>query len=138
MLSLNLTQTFEVAINPLFLAWTHPEQLVRWFAPGTMTTLNACAEAKSGGRYRIAMQNAQGEQFIVGGEYLTVIDNARLQFTWHWEGSEHTTHVAIVFESVTAERASLTLTHSGFTDQESCDKHRQGWQDCLAKLKEYL
>lgn len=138
MLTLTISQAFDVPVTQLFQAWTNPTQLARWFAPGAMTVPTADADVKPGGRYRIVMQNEQGEQFIVGGEYLAVIENARLQFTWRWEGSEHTTQVAVAFESVTADRSALTLTHSEFTDQESCDKHYQGWQGCLANLEKQL
>lgn len=53
----------------MFNAWTTPEVISQWFAPGSMTVPEASVDFKIGGAYRFVMQNQEGEQFIVGGEY---------------------------------------------------------------------
>ncbi|MBB3167691.1 SRPBCC family protein [Simiduia aestuariiviva] len=136
--TLEITETFEVPVATLFRAWTQAEQLARWFAPGTMTVPSAEAQVTPGGHYRIVMQEDNGEQHIVGGTYLEVVDEALLRFSWCWEGSDHTTEVTVAFQSLSATQSSLTLTHSEFVDQTSCDKHQQGWQGCLANLLQRL
>ena len=135
MYQLNINHTFNAPVQQLFNAWKNPETIRKWFAPGEdMHVPQANADVREGGQYRIVMQNAEGEQFIVGGQYLQVIENKQLVFSWQWEGSPHTTRVELTFNSVNDSTCELHLVHSEFPDQEMCDKHQMGWDGCLAKL----
>lgn len=138
MLKLEIKQEFNTPVASLFKAWSNPEVIKMWFAPGDMTVPEARANVSVGGEYRFVMQNAEGEQFIVGGQYLEVVDNEKLVFSWQWEGSDNVTHVTVLFSKVDDGRSALELVHSEFEDQDACDKHNQGWQGCLANLPKAL
>jgi uncharacterized protein YndB with AHSA1/START domain len=138
MFTLDITHTFDLPVAALFKAWSQPAQLQKWFAPGAMTVPSAEADCRPGGHYRIVMEDADGAQHIVGGEYQTVEENQRLCFSWRWQGSEHTTLVDVRFTALSDQRSQLTLTHTEFVDQDSRDKHHQGWQGCLANLDQNL
>ena len=68
MYSLTISQEFNASVETFFNAWTTPEVISQWFAPGNMTVPEASVDFKVGGAYRLVMQNQEGEQFIVGGE----------------------------------------------------------------------
>ena len=136
MYQLTLNREFNLPVAKLFAAWTDPEVLSRWFAPGDMTVPETIADLRIGGRYRIVMENAEKQRYIVGGKYLEISPEQRLVFTWQWEDSPNVTKVELIFERIDEQRSLLSLHHSEFVDQESCDKHRQGWNGCLANLTE--
>jgi uncharacterized protein YndB with AHSA1/START domain len=51
-------------------AWTTPELLREWFAPGTdFTVVVHSVETRVGGKYRIEMRNAKGDSHVAAGEY---------------------------------------------------------------------
>jgi uncharacterized protein YndB with AHSA1/START domain len=134
MYQLEINRQFNVPVSRLYSAWCDPQVIRGWFAPGEMHVAEADADVREGGRYRIVMQEPQGEQHIVGGEYREVDENRRLVFTWQWQNSPTATLVALDFSEPVPGQSALRLVHSEFIDQESCDHHQKGWIGCLAKL----
>ena len=134
MYQLSIEQEFNVPVERLFAAWVEPENIQKWFAPGSMTVPEASADLKVGGEYRIVMEDDDGEQFIVGGVYEEIVPNERLAFTWKWEDGENTTKVTVTFKDLGDQRSVLSLSHTEFVEQEHCDKHYEGWIGCLANL----
>ena len=135
MYQLKMEQQFNVPKEELYDAWCQVDTIKRWFAPGDMSVPEAEADVRVGGRYRVVMEESDGSQHIVGGEYQEVIENEKLVFDWRWEGSEVTTRVSLIFTTLNPNRSSLELVHVDFQDQESCDHHQQGWQGCLDNLR---
>jgi len=134
MYQLTIHREFDTPVDRLYQAWSQVDTIKRWFAPGSMTVPLAEAEVKTGGRYRIVMQDDDGSQHIVGGQYRQVVANQRLDFSWQWEGSPKATNVSVRFKSLDGDRSALELVHSEFDDQETCDKHDSGWNGCLVNL----
>ena len=64
---LQLRQFIAASREQVFKAWTRPEWISRWFAPGDMTVPLADVDVKVGGRYRIQMQNSEGEVYTTIG-----------------------------------------------------------------------
>jgi uncharacterized protein YndB with AHSA1/START domain len=135
MYQLRMEQQFNVSRAELFDAWCRVETIKKWFAPGDMCVPEAEADVRVGGRYRVVMEETDGSQHIVTGQYLEVIVNEKLVFDWRWEGSEVTTRVSLVFGSIDEDRSSLELVHVDFQDQDACDHHHQGWTACLENLR---
>ena len=135
-----ITRSFPAPVERVFEAWTDPDALRRWFCPGNMTLGIAEADVREGGRYRVQMSQGDGdcEFHTTGGVYREVTPNHRLVFTWQWEGSDLETLVTLEFKSLSADETELTLTHEGFDNEETRDKHGQGWDGCLAKLEAFL
>ena len=134
MIQVQMQQEFHTSLDQLFDAWCNVDTIKQWFAPGNMSVPEAQADVRIGGRYRIVMQDDDGAQHIVGGQYLEIITNEKLVFEWQWEGSPTTTTVSLKFSAVDENTSLLELTHSGFVDQDSCDHHQQGWVGCLGSL----
>lgn len=134
MFELNLEQEFNAPIDKVFAAWTDPAIIKTWFAPGEMTVPEATADPKPGGKYRIVMQDQDGEQHIVVGEFKSLTPHTQLIFSWRWETSPNTTLVKVELESVNEQQTKLRLNHSEFIEEGFRDHHLQGWQGCLANL----
>jgi len=130
---LELRRTFDVPRTVLFDAWTRPDSVREWFAPGEMTVPFAEIDFREGGRYRIAMRNPDGSQYIVSGTYRKIVPAERLVFTWRWEGDPEETLVTITFDEREG-RTEMVLRHERFASKESHDRHLDGWNGCIEKL----
>ncbi len=133
MYQLTLNQRFQLPVDRLFAAWKKPELLQKWFAPEGMHIEETNIDFKVGGIYRIAMKTPDGHVMVVGGEYLEIVEEQRLVFSWKWESSPNTTKVEVDFEAVDESASELTLIHSEFlTDQEKTH-HGLGWSSMMQK-----
>ena len=132
---LTLHRVIDAPVEAVYAAWTEPEMLRRWLAPGNATVVRAVADVAVGGTFLVEMRGADGRRWLTRGQYREVVPHHRLVHTWRWEGSEIETLVTVEFEPDSAGRTRLTLTHSRFAEDEARDEHVQGWTGCLAKLE---
>ena len=132
---LTLHRTINAPVETVYAAWTDPEVMRRWFAPGDLAVARAVAEVEVGGTFLIEMRGADGENHITRGVYREVVPNRRLVHTWRWEGSDVESLITIELEPESAGATRLTLTHSRFANAEARDQHERGWTGCLAKLE---
>jgi uncharacterized protein YndB with AHSA1/START domain len=116
-------------------AWTTPELLTKWFAPGAdFTVVVHAAETRVGGNYRIEMRNAQGASHIAVGEYRELNRPTRLVFTWGWEGAPVTDTLVTVEFQPSGTGTEVVLTHTRFPTEADRDEHLKGWTGCLDRL----
>ncbi len=132
---LTLHRTIDAPVEAVYAAWTEPDMLRRWLAPGNATVVRAVAEPWVGGTFLIEMRGGDGRRWLTSGLYREVVPHRRLVQTWRWEGSEVETLVTVEFEPEEAGGTRLTLTHSRFAEDGARDEHEQGWSGCLAKLE---
>lgn len=145
-LSLQFNKLIPATAAQVFAAWTQPELLKEWFAPGNMTVSAVESDLRPGGAYRIEMKGSltahNGEQplaiddpvVVAEGVYTRLLPGNHLAYTWggSWNPAEQS-HVTVrLFE--TAAGTTLTLDHDGFQSDESLQVHRSGWQSSLTKL----
>ena len=132
---LTLHRVIDAPVEAVYAAWTEPEMLRRWLAPGNATVVRAVAEVEVGGTFLVEMRGADGRRWLARGLYREVVPHRRLVHTWRWEGSDAETLVTVDLEPEEAGKTRLTLTHSRFAQDEARDEHVQGWTGCLAKLE---
>lgn len=138
--SLVLTRRYSVAQEKVWRAWTDPQALKAWFKPGPQgyDVLIAEADARVGGRYRIAVRAPDGQEHEVSGVYREVVPNRKLIFTWAWKSTpERQSLVTLTFRAA-GNGTELELRHEKFFDAEARDRHEHGWKGCLATLERYL
>jgi uncharacterized protein YndB with AHSA1/START domain len=135
---LQVTKFIRAKRERVFAAWTQPELMKKWHAPGNMTAANANSDPRPGGAYRVDIKAGADEgdcgDSIVTGRYTKVIPNELLVFTWQWEGSESPETLVTVALKDVPGGTELTLTHERFPAEEARDKHEHGWNGCLANL----
>jgi uncharacterized protein YndB with AHSA1/START domain len=71
------------------------------------------------------------------GEYVTILANEQLAFSWAWEDDLEDsvmTSVDIHFEETDEKNLRLVLVQSGFANKAECDQHNYAWMSCLEKL----
>jgi uncharacterized protein YndB with AHSA1/START domain len=139
---LEVSRVIAATKETLFDAWTKPDAIRAWFAPGPMTTPEAEMDVRPGGRYRVAMRDPDGKTFVVGGEYVEVVPNERLVFTGAWEVKDHDadreeTRVTLALRAAEGG-TEVRVLHERFTSPESRARHRHGWNGCLEKLPGFV
>lgn len=132
---LKLYRVIDAPIGEVYGAWTEPELLRQWLAPGDAVVVRAVAEVVVGGTFLVEMRGTNGRNWLVSGVYRDVVPYRRLVHTWRWRGSDVESLVTIEFEPDSAASTRLTLTHSRFAQDEVRNEHERGWTRCLAKLE---
>ena len=137
--SLTLKRHYAAPIEKVYRAWTDPEALKRWFGPSDDgRILVAETNLKVGGRYRIVMEMADGEQHRVGGIYREVVPNEKLTFTWAWESTPERESLVTIKLKKAGGGTDMTLTHEQFFDEAARDRHEHGWTGTLERLGRYV
>jgi uncharacterized protein YndB with AHSA1/START domain len=112
--------------------------MARWFFPGQNWTAAITSDLKVGGRYEIAMRDADGGEHTQFGHYREIVPVSRLVFTWSCP------ELAVVDSVVTVDlidhgpRTELVLTHELPPDPKIRRGHEDGWHGCLGNLENML
>lgn len=80
-LDLMLERVIDVPPHLVWLAWTTPEHLCKWFTPKPWKTVACEIDLRPGGKFFTTMESPEGEQFPNAGCYLEVVPNQRLMWT---------------------------------------------------------
>jgi uncharacterized protein YndB with AHSA1/START domain len=80
-LDLVLERVVDVPRELVWLAWTSPEHLKKWFTPSPWKTIDCEIDLRPGGIFRTVMLSPEGQQFPNVGCYLEVVANERLVWT---------------------------------------------------------
>ena len=142
---LELTRVIRASRAKVYEAWTRPEILKKWHAPGEMNFVSAKLDLREGGAYEVLTQGVicttegmteeeRKRQVTVRGEYRKVVPNELLQFTWY--GNRDPSEVSLVTVSLRDVEGGteIKLRHEQFASEASRDRHQHGWSDLLPKL----
>lgn len=92
---------------------------------------------KVGGKYRVEFKSHKAANW---GEFLEIIPDKKLVFTWCQHFGEHqkpdTTVTIELFPE--GDKTRLAILHTGFTDKDSCDSHFKGWEGGIDDLNDEL
>ncbi len=126
---------FETSVEAVYSAWTQPEQLKKWHAPGNMSVSIAEVDLRVGGQFKIGMFDPDDENTAtVTGEYVEVKTNKRLVYTWGWEGPDRYDSLVTVDFVKKGNGTEIILQHEKLASEEACNKHEHGWTRCIDKL----
>jgi uncharacterized protein YndB with AHSA1/START domain len=135
---LRVERTFDATAEEIFDAWTSPEVLRRWWAPGPDWTAPLIeVDLRVGGRYRLATRNPQnGEVHTVGGEYKEIRRPDCLSYSWAWEDERFRGDSTVTVEFREQDgRTTVVLTHTGLQNDKSYGIHAHGWTEVLTSLE---
>jgi uncharacterized protein YndB with AHSA1/START domain len=137
---IRIIRWFNAPRQLVFNAWTDPAMLVRWFGCAAFTTMDAQADARAGGAWRVVMRSPEGQDFPAYGEYIEVVSPERIVMTHRWEKqvagvnpAHHRTLVTVnFFDEGTGTR--LEFRQTGLATIASRDSHIGGWSDSMDAL----
>jgi len=80
-LDLVLERIVDVPPELVWIAWTKPEHLKKWFTPAPWTVTACEIDLRPGGIFSTTMRSPEGQEFPNVGCYLEVVPQKRLVFT---------------------------------------------------------
>ena len=101
-IQLEITREFSASVEELYEAWTHPEIMQKWFAPGAMKVAYVEVVLRVGGGYQIVMEGTDGNTHTVSGDYQVIEPNKQLIFSWQWQDSNDIMQVSLVFSELSS------------------------------------
>jgi uncharacterized protein YndB with AHSA1/START domain len=135
-------RTFAAPPSRVFAAWTDAALLRRWLAPSPCVVVEAQADARVGGTYRIVVQSPEGTRHTTTGEYREVSPPVRLVKTWVYEGPNYAgpypTLVTVDFRESASGGTELKIRQEGLLRPEDRAGNGEGWRLCLDNLEALL
>lgn len=139
MISLTLVRRIAARPSIVFDALTTPDGIACWWGPDAGPVLQAEADARVGGYFRVRFRMLDGSEHESRGEYLEVLRPERLAMSWRWEGGEDSGESLVEFDLRAVDGGTeLTFTHSRLPDEEARRSHEEGWSGALDKLQRYF
>ena len=144
-LTLHITRLIRAPRERVFDAWTNPEQLRHWYAPGGLTVANLNVDATPGADFSVTMQGVppsrQSTESVTvhaKGTYKQIVPHSLISFTWSgdWKPGEETT-LTIRLSEVEGGTL-LDLTQQTFTFPDSVIGYTTGWNSSITKLEKLL
>ncbi|HQR12796.1 MAG TPA: SRPBCC family protein [Casimicrobiaceae bacterium] len=80
-LDLVLERAIDVPKERVWLAWTRPEHLKKWFTPAPWQTVGCEIDLRPGGIFSTVMRGPQGQEVSNVGCYLEIVENEKLVWT---------------------------------------------------------
>lgn len=135
--TLRLERKVDAPLGQVYRAFTDPARIARWMGPEGYEASVDQFDFRVGGAYRLVLTAESGVRRPVSGEYIEIEDGRCIAFSWLWE-HEGTTGVTtfVRFEfAVSGDGTAITLTHTGFPEQENAVAHGDGWTSTLNCLE---
>jgi uncharacterized protein YndB with AHSA1/START domain len=120
----------------VFRAWTNPDEILKWFAPGDCRALKATVDLRVGGSYHFRVLTHGIEMDLVG-VFREIAAPSRLVYTWQFKGGPPPDMPETVVTVDFAEKdagTEIRITHQKLPTAEVREQHRLGWEGCLEKI----
>jgi uncharacterized protein YndB with AHSA1/START domain len=140
-----LERTVDVPPELVWLAWTTPKHLMKWFTPAPWTVTACEIDLRPGGIFSTTMRSPEGQEFPNVGCYLEVVPHKRLVFTdallpgYRPAQTSFMTAIIDIEPSGSGTRYTATALHN---DEAARKKHEEmgfhhGWGTALDQLVAY-
>ena len=147
-LDLVLERTIDVPPSLVWLAWTTPEHLKKWFTPAPWTVTACEIDLRPGGIFHTLMRSPEGVEYPNTGCYLEVVPNQKLTWTsalqpgFRPRNSDDPHGIGFFTATILIEPAGSRTKYTAIVlhkDEESRKKHEdmgfhQGWAICAEQL----
>jgi uncharacterized protein YndB with AHSA1/START domain len=137
--SITIVRRFAAPVADVFAAWTDASTMREWLAPDPCVVLEATADVRLGGTYRIVVRDPLGNTHVTTGEYREIIPHRRLVKTWIYEGPFHTdrypTLLTVDFRETGVRSTEIVLRQDQLLTEADRAGNREGWRLCLDKLE---
>jgi uncharacterized protein YndB with AHSA1/START domain len=133
-----VTRIFDAPRELVFMAWTEPKHLMRWFAPKGFTVPACEMDFRVGGAYRLCMRSSEGREHWVHGVYREIVAPERLVWTGILEADGNETVATITFADHQQGKTRLTVHQTYSFESDSTRGANQGWTQTLERLAEYV
>ena len=133
--TLEVRRTIRAPRQRVFDAWTNPEEMKRWHAPGPLTVDLAEADLTPGGHWCVHMRQPDGVQHRASGVYRDIDPPKRVVYTFAWDGGTFAESVVTVEFFERGAATEVVLRQDGLPSDEERGKHEHGWIGCFDKIE---
>lgn len=125
--------------HEVFDAWTQPELIRQWLAPGDNKVIDAASDVRIGGQFRIRSVAPDGGQHIIEGTYRELVPHRRIAMTWSYSGPIELlcgmeTLLEIDLVAVPDGETAMRVIQSRLGTPEAATAYADGWPTCFDKL----
>lgn len=141
-LDLHLTKFIKAERSKVFEAWTSADVMKQWLSPGELISPKAASDPKIGGAFTIEMEGMMYGKFtkgIASGTFKELVPDELVVLTWNWAGgySPPETVITVTLKDVEGG-TELTLTQTGFADEQHRGGYEAGWHSAFEKLSKFI
>lgn len=141
--SITMVRVIAAPVASVFEAWTDPALMSRWMVPIFCRIVDATADARPGGRFRLVIVGPCGIRQVISGEYREVVRNHRLVQTWVGEPRKpnlpaYPTLLTVQFREVNSRETEITLRQDQLKTPADRRGNLTGWRMCFRKLGKLL
>jgi uncharacterized protein YndB with AHSA1/START domain len=141
-----ITRVIDAPAKFLFLAWTRPEYVQRWFGPKGWPLTTCEMDFRVGGKFRFGMTGPDGVAGpLFGGEYLEIVPNKKIVYDNGFDGAPKMV-VTVTYDELAAARTRLTIhtlfatvamknQHLGYGYAEGIESGLDQYVDFVAELQ---
>lgn len=137
--SLVFKRVIPASPDEVFEAWTQPGLIEKWLAPGANKVIDARADVRVGGHFRIRSIAPDETLHTIDGTYRELSRGRRIVMTWNYSGPvellcEMETIIEIQFSPAPNGETLMTVIQTGITTDEAAQGYGEGWPTCFDKL----
>lgn len=127
------------AASDVYRAWTVPDLMRVWLAPGANVVIDARSDVRIGGDFLIRSRAPDGALHTITGVYRELEPARRIAMTWNYAGPiallcEMETLIEIELHEDDPGSTAMTFTHSRIATQAAADGYEGDWPSCFDKL----
>lgn len=134
MFDFTINGILNASLSRVYDAFTRPELLIKWCAPGNLSVSQFHSHYVAGGNYQMVLQSPDGFQQTVVGTYQDIKENHSVSFTWRWEDTNDISKVEINFVEKANGTTNIKLSQRGFKREQDMLHQQFGWLACFDKL----
>ena len=140
--AVKIEKSFSASVDRVYHAWTDPENLKQWWKPMGNKLTEVVNQLEKGGRIEYKFEVEDGESLVITGEYIEVIPNVKLVYTWNWQkedrpGKDGQYKLMVYFRS-SRFGSSIEIFQENNNSPEYIYPHQPGWEEALKHLAEYV
>lgn len=150
---IEIIRVFDAPRRLVFKAWTEPQRMMQWWGPRGFTCPVCRINLRPGGVFHSCMRSPEGQEFWSRGVYRDILEPELIVLTDGFADEKGNPvspeqygmgpdwpHEAIIHVTFTENegKTTLALLHSPIPPCRERDMCRQGWNESLDKLAEYL
>ncbi|MBL0372461.1 SRPBCC domain-containing protein [Rhizobium sp. KVB221] len=142
-----ITRVYDAPARLLFLAYSRPEHMMRWFGPKGWPLTKCEMDFRVGGEFHFAMTSSEGEAGPpFGGKYLEIIPNKKIKYDNGFEEPGNGRMlVTVLFEeqdgkttltvSTVFDTAAMKKEYIGLGIEEGMNSGFDNLEELVAELK---
>lgn len=137
--NLEIDRHFDCSKDALYNAWTNGDALKQWWHPMGKNLVNVVNDLRPSGLVKYVFNDTS---LIIDGTYETVTPSELLVYTWQWHMesgiADNASYKLSVRFGGDEQSSSLTIKQEGFANAETLQPHKDGWEQGLDQLQEYV